>query len=91
MQESILPFFPQPVLSGAGRSTEPLLKPLLHFRTAELRAEQVFCSQLLSGEIMSISDLVILAFAALGAVSLFIFIYCICADRHDGGSGKDQH
>ena len=40
---------------------------------------------------MSISDLVILAFAALGAVSLFVFIYCICADRHDGGSGKDQH
>ena len=40
---------------------------------------------------MSISDLVISAFTARGAVSLFIFIYCICADRHDGGSGQDNH
>ena len=40
---------------------------------------------------MSISDLVIIAFATLGAVSLFIFIYCAYADRHDGGSGTDSH
>ena len=40
---------------------------------------------------MSISDLVIISFATLGAVSLFIFIYCVCADRHDGGSGTDSH
>ena len=40
---------------------------------------------------MSISDLVITSFAALGAVSLFIFIYCVCADRHSGGSGMDNH
>ncbi len=40
---------------------------------------------------MSISDLVIISFATLGAVSLFIFIYCVCADRHDGGSGKNNH
>ena len=39
---------------------------------------------------MSISDLVIMFFAALGAVSIFIFIYCACADRHDNGSGKEQ-
>ena len=40
---------------------------------------------------MSINDLVVTFFAALGAVSLFIFIYCACADRHDDGSGKDNH
>lgn len=40
---------------------------------------------------MSISDLVITSFAALGAVSLFIFIYFACADRHDDGSGRDNH
>ena len=39
---------------------------------------------------MNISDLVFTSFAALGAVSLFIFIYCICADRRNGGSGKDD-
>ena len=39
---------------------------------------------------MNISDLVIMFFAALGAVSLFVFIYCACADRHNGGSGKEQ-
>ena len=40
---------------------------------------------------MNINDLLITFFAALGAVSLFVFIYCICADRHNGGSGKDNH
>ena len=40
---------------------------------------------------MSISDLVVISFAALGAVSLFVFIYCICADRHDDRSGRDNH
>ena len=39
---------------------------------------------------MSISDLVVISFAALGAVSLFVFIYCICADRHDDGSGSNK-
>ena len=40
---------------------------------------------------MSTSDLVVTSFAALGAVSLFVFIYCTWADRHDGGSGRDKH
>ena len=40
---------------------------------------------------MSLSNLVVTSFAALGAVSIFIFIYCVWADRHDGGSGRGKH
>ena len=40
---------------------------------------------------MSLSNLVVTSFAVLGAVSIFIFVYCVYADRHDDGSGRNNH